>query len=136
MSPLLAGCYATVPLDGGKPSVGSDLVLRLNDRGTTQLASQVGPRVVKIEGRLLSLPVDSLAVAVRSTTMMNGEENFWKGERIAAANDYVAFVEQKKLSTFRSAVVGLAVAGAAFAIRSVAGGSTSGPNPNPPPGRQ
>lgn len=132
----ISGCYATVPVQSDRPVVGSDLVMRLNDTGTSQLASQVGPGVIKVQGKLLSLQGDTVTLAVSSTTRRDGDETFWKGERISAPKPYIALVEQKKLSTFRSAVVGASVVAVAFLIRSVAMGGSSGPPPNKPPNGQ
>jgi hypothetical protein len=96
----------------------------------------VGPGVVSVSGRLISAPPDSLVLAVSSTTRRDGEEIFWKRERLAAPGQFIAFVEQKKISTVRSAVVGAAIAGAALALRSIAMGGTSGPPSNKPPNGQ
>jgi hypothetical protein len=131
-----AACYATVPLGNAPPPVGSDVVLRLNDTGTNQLASLVGPGVVTVNGRLISAPQDSLVLAVTSTTRRDGEEVFWKKERLAAPQQFIALVEQKQISTVRSVIVGAALAGAAFALRSIAMGGTSGPPSNKPPNGQ
>ena len=133
---LLTACYSTVPVQSGQPRLGTDIVIQLNDPGTTEMARLVGPQVIRIEGRALADERDTLVVAVSSTTRSDGEETFWKRERIGTPHSFIAMIQQKKLSTVRSGAVGLAIVAATLAIRSAVLGSNSGPPGGNPPPRQ
>jgi hypothetical protein len=111
--------------------------LTLTDAGAVALASQVGPRVEVIDGRVQRADADSIVVSVSQTVDRQGVEHDWAGERVALARTAVDAVGVRRLDRGRTA---LALAGAAallvgtfvgFAQGEAGGGPGSRPLPSP-----
>jgi hypothetical protein len=126
-------CYTTVPLESFPPAVGSDVVVMLTDVGSTAMASVVGPRVRGVSGRSLGVAGDSLLLSVKTVIKQDGNEEFWRGERVAISHSDVATVGGRHFSALKSgAIVGVVVA-ALVGISSVVFTGHAGTKINKPP---
>lgn len=122
---LLCGCYVNVPLVT-TPEPGSRVHLALTDRGSVDLAQYLGPRVAAVDGRLVQSDDSVISVSVSQVVMQNGDDQLWKGESVAIPREAIASVQRRKLSFWRSGIIGGVVAAAAFLIGSQAGGASGG----------
>jgi hypothetical protein len=136
--PLLAACYTYRPLGGSIPAGGDRVRLSLTDAGTADLASQLGPSVVEVSGRILTVDsAEAYLVAVLGTRSRGGIEADWRGEQVAVPRLLVAHAEQRRFSRSRTvlaSVVGIAAALAAREAFWGPGGVFGGSSPGSPPG--
>jgi len=130
---LLCGCYVAVPLAATNPPAGTQLHVQLTDAGSSTLAQYLGPNVVSVDGRLLSRSDSSLALSVTNVGMRSGDEQFWRGERVSLPQVTIATVQQKKLSWWRSGLIGGLLVAGAVSISAAAGGGAGGPRVGPVP---
>ena len=129
---LLCGCYVNVPL-ATTPEPGARVHVDLTDRGSVELAQYLGPRVASVDGRLVTSDDSVVSVSVSQGVMQSGDEQLWKGESVAIPREAIASVQGRKISFWRSGIIGGAVAAAAFLIGSQAGGSSGGGKTGGPP---
>ncbi len=129
---LLCGCYVNVPLETA-PAPGEKVHVALTDRGSVDLAQYLGRGVAGVDGRLLESADSALSVSVSQVVTQSGDDQLWKGERVTIPREAIASVQGRKLSFWRSGLIGGAVAAAAFLIGSQAGGSSGGGKKGGPP---
>ena len=134
---LLAGCYTHVPLQGRDPAPSTRVVVRLTPAGTEELARQVGPRVVSIEGDVAVVRESGVQLLARGTTDQNGLTTFWKGEQVEVPRSAIAGMETRTLSRSRSVLIAGAIVAAALLVAAAFGltGSSDdggGSTPVPP----
>jgi len=122
---ILCGCYVNVPV-ATTPAPGSRVHVALTDRGSVDLAQYLGRGVAGVDGRLIQSDDSSVSVAVSQVVFQSGDDQLWKGESVAIPRNAVATVQRRKLSFWRSGLIGGAVAAAALLIGSRTGGSSSG----------
>jgi hypothetical protein len=133
---LLCGCYVSAPLATTAPEPGTRLHVQLTDAGSADLARYIGPNVVAVDGRLLQNSDSAISLSVSNVAMRSGVEQFWKGESVTLPRNAIATVQRKKLSVWRSGLVGSALVAGIVAISGVAGGGNGsdrggGPPPQP-----
>jgi len=131
----LAACYRYVPLAAPTPEPGARLEVQLTDAGSAALAASVGPRVTAIEGQLLGVHPDTLELAVVAVRFYDGQENYWKGERVVVPRGAIAAMRQRRLSTPRTVLFAGAIVVAAASVGTATGalGDGSGGGGRPPP---
>ena len=130
---LLCGCYVNAPLVTA-PEPGTELHVTLTDRGSVDLAQYLGRGVASVNGRLIQSDDSAVSVSVTQVVTQSGDDQLWKGESVTIPRASIASVQHRKLSFWRSGIVGGAVAVAAFLIGSEAGGiSGGGKGGGPPP---
>jgi len=129
-------CYTSVPLNSFPPAPGTELVAMLTDTGSIEMASVVGPKVTGLSGRYLGLSGDSLLLGIRTVIKPDGNEEFWKGERVAVPRSLVANLSQRRFSPVKSgAIVGVLVA-ALVGITSIVFSGHAGTSTKTPPPTQ
>ena len=133
--PYLAGCYASMPLQG-TPATGTTVVLDLNDRGRVALGDQIGPSAATVEGLVASANDTSYSLRVSAVSYLNGQSNRWSGEPLTVPANLVSQAKLRTFSRSRTTLLGVAAAAAlALLIKStnLIGNSSGGDKGNPPP---
>jgi len=127
-------CYSSIPLESFPPAPGNDLVAMLTDTGAVELASVVGPRVTGLSGRYLGLTGDTLLLSVKTVIKRDGNEEFWRGERVGVPRTSVAHLSRREFSKTRSgAIIGAFVAGLVGITSLVYAGNAGSNSKRPPP---
>ncbi len=131
----LVGCYRYSSLDEPAPEAGARLEVQLTDSGSAALAAAVGPRVTQIHGDLAGRRADALELSVVGVRFYDGQENYWKGERVIVPRSAIATVRQRRLSMPRTVLVAGAIVFAAASVGTATGalGDGSGGGGRPPP---
>lgn len=128
---LLCGCYVNVPL-ATTPDTGERVHVSLTDQGSVDLAQYLGRNIGSVDGRLLSGGDSTLTLSVEQVTSRSGEEAYWKGETVKLPRHTVATVEGRKLSFWRSGLIGGALLGGlAIVVGSGITGNNGGKTPPP-----
>lgn len=133
---LLAGCYTHVPLQGRDPAPSTRVVVRLTPAGTEEMARQVGPRVVSIEGDVTAVREGGVQVLARGTTDQAGSTTIWNGEQVEIPRAAIAGMDTRTLSRSRSVLIAGAIVAAALIVASafgLTGSSDNGPGTTPVP---
>jgi hypothetical protein len=129
---LLCGCYVNVPL-ATTPDPGQRVHVSLTDQGSVDLAQYLGRNIGSVDGRLVGGNDSTLTLSVEQVTSRSGEEAYWKGETVSLPRHTVATVEGRKLSFWRSGLIGGALLGGlAIVVGSGLTGSSGGRTTPPP----
>ncbi len=136
--PLLAGCYVYQPVGMATPPPGRPVRLTLTDAGTASLASELGPSVEAVGGKLVGNTADAYVLALSDSRKRNGAEIDWRGEQVSISKSLVATIQQRQFSRGRTALVAGGVVAALLVARQtlwgpggVFGGGGPGPGPGP-----
>jgi hypothetical protein len=129
---VLSGCYVTVPVTQSSLQPGDRIRVQLTEQGADDLARYLGPNVATVDGRLLQNSDGVLALSVTSVATRAGDEQYWKGEQVSIPRTTVANVQGRKLSLWRSGLIGAAFVGAAATIGFVSGSSSGRGGGRPP----
>lgn len=144
LTSLLCGCYTYAPVgapDGSMPP-GAEVRVELTPVGAGGLAALVGPRAVRVEGRLQSIESDGTIMLVpRTVHSMDGSRSEWTGDAtLRLQPDAVSSLTVRRFSRRRTliaagtATVGaIAIGAAAVRLGGDKGGGTENPPPAPPP---
>ncbi len=107
----------------------------LTDSGTSHFWGYLGPDVGNVRGRLITADPQVFALSVESVEQRHGQVLTWKGEAVTLRREYVATVQERRLSKSRVAllaggsVVGLVATVAALATWAAGSGSGGGGGP-------
>jgi len=94
----LSGCYTYRPLPGPEPARGDRVSAQLTTDGSRELAPQIGPEVLHVEGEVLEVDSSGLDLKVREIESYRGIRSGWNGERLRVPRQAVAGMQQRKLS--------------------------------------
>ncbi|MGH7538097.1 MAG: hypothetical protein ACREMF_05650 [Gemmatimonadales bacterium] len=134
---LVAGCHTYVPLPTPTPLPSTHVSAALTDSGSLELARLLGPRIVAVDGRVLSASERALVLAVFKTTNRTAEDVSWRGEVVALPPPLVAHLQARTFSKGRSLLLtGAVLIGSAAVVRFFKVGSTArgtGGGNKPPP---
>lgn len=123
---LLQGCYSVSAVDPGGPQPGTRLLASLTPDGSQQLASQVGPRVIAVEGVLDEATAERLSLRLVRTEGANQISTYWNQEEVTIPRPAIAQLRQRRLDRTRSYLMAGAIVGGALLIASAAGGVFAG----------
>jgi hypothetical protein len=128
---LLAGCYSYRPMpavDAVVPTPGTQVEARLTTAGAADLALQVGPDVLRVQGQVVSADSSGVTLAVTRVETARHIGSDWKGEHVLLPRADIASLRTRKLSVGATALFGgLAGGGLAAAFALIGGtGSSSG----------
>jgi hypothetical protein len=128
---MCTACYQYVPVQTA-PTVGSHVGLEINDDGRVALRDQLGPGVVRLEGRVAAVESDAVVVRALSVTQISGRPTAVDSVRVRVSQGHIERMDERRLSRTRTwMVLGGAVAiVAAFLIGGGFGGKS--PTPDPP----
>lgn len=131
------GCFAYRRAEPTSLQPGEGVRIVLSSAGSQELTTQVGPRVTRLEGRVIGARDTALSVAVRQLLRTPASEEFWNGDSVVVPVRVVDTVAVRRLDRRRSA---LAVGGtlvAVLVLRRVAQeAGVFGSNQTRPPGQQ
>ncbi|HJU75234.1 MAG TPA: hypothetical protein VJ717_15940 [Gemmatimonadaceae bacterium] len=133
---LCTACYQYVPVQSAP--VGSQVGLDINDDGRVALREQLGPGIVRLEGRVAEMAGDAVVVRASSVTQIGGRATPVDSVRVRVSQGHIDRMDERRLSRTRTwMVVGGAVAiVAAFLIGGGIGGKAPSPEPGEPPVNQ
>jgi hypothetical protein len=129
---LSAGCYRYRDARPVELAAGAHAAVALSDTGSRLLASAVGPRAARLEGRLLSAEPSGVTLAVSSIVRAPHQEERWPQESVRVPMSAVQRLEVRRLDRKRSAifagvaVLGLVATRAVIDANSGGGGGRSG----------
>ena len=135
---VAGGCFVYRRAEPTSVQPGEGVRIVLSPAGTQTLTTQVGPRVSRLEGRVIGARDTALSVAVRQLLRTPAAtEEFWNGDSVVVPVRVVDTVSVRRLDRQRSA---LAVGGtlvAVFVLRRVIQESgIFGSGQGRPPGQQ
>jgi len=123
---LLAGCYTYRPLpavDAVMPGPGTQVEARLTTAGATDLASQVGPDVLIVEGQVVSADSSGVTLAVNRVETARHIGSDWKGEHVTVPRADVASLRVRRFSIGGTALLGGLAGGGLAATFALIGGT-------------
>jgi hypothetical protein len=120
------GCfrYSTVTPSELRP--GEVASVWLAPRGASSLATALGPRTSRLEGRIISASDSMVTVAVTTIVRSPGQEEFWPGDSVRVCMSDVDSLRVRRLDGPRSLLASSGVVAAAVAGRALANGQIFG----------
>jgi hypothetical protein len=119
---LLAGCYTYRPLSAPDPNPGDRVSAQLTTEGSRELAGQIGPDVLHVEGDVLEVDSLGLNLEVREIESYRGIRSGWSGERLHVPREAVAGMQERRLSIGGTGLLAGVVTVGLYAIYRVLGG--------------
>jgi hypothetical protein len=86
------------------------------------LASQIGPDVLHVEGDVVAADSSGLQLVVREVESFRGIRSDWQGEQVRIPREAVAGMQERRLSVGGTGVMGGVMAAGLYAIYRVLGG--------------
>jgi len=127
-------CYQYTPIRS-TPAVGSRVALEINDDGRVALRDQLGPGIVRLEGRVSAVEGDAMVLQASSVTQIRGQAIAVDTVSVRVSQGYVERMDERRLSRARTwMVIGGAIAIVASFVVSKGGFGRSTPPENPPGG--
>ena len=118
----LSACYTYRPLADAGPEPGTRISAQLTGSGSQELASQIGPDVLHIEGTVLGVDSGGLNLQVREVESHRGIRSDWNGEQVRVPRQSVAGIQERKLSPGGTGIMSGVLAAGLYAIYRVLGG--------------
>jgi len=113
-----AGCYVYSPVAPETPAPGTQIRAEINDDGAAQLVSVFGPGVTRISGMVLNRDSGALSVLVDSYFSARVGDLLSANDPVRIGLGHFRYIEEKRLSTGRSILLGVAfVTGAALVMK-------------------
>ncbi len=132
-SASLGGCYTYQYLPEA-PRPGTRIAVDLTDVGRSELADNVGPDILQVEGRLTQVADSQITLAVTRTVALRGLAQDWAGEAVTLRTGQYRMVRERTFSAPRTVVLaGAVTAGfvafvAGVGLTGGASGDAGGPN--------
>lgn len=118
----LAACYTYRPLSTPEPEPGTRISAQLTGQGSQDLAGQIGPDVLHVEGEVVEADSGGVGLVVREIESYRGIRSDWKGEQVRLPRAAVAGIQERKLSAGGTGLMGGVLAAGFYAIYRVLGG--------------
>jgi hypothetical protein len=118
----LVGCYTYRPIATPAPAHGSRISAQLTGQGSVDLAGQVGPDVLHIEGDVVRADSSGLELVVREIESFRGIRSDWQGEHVRIPREAMAGMQERRLSVGGTSLMGGVMAAGLYAIYRVLGG--------------
>ena len=134
--PSLTGCYTYGRVAGESATIGAPVELSITDVGRVALTPTLGAGVLGVRGTLVGRSDSALVLRVGEVRAIDAGTLQWTGDTVQVRREYVAAVQQRRLSRGRTAILAGAVTAAVVLIanRSLIGigGSGGGGSRLPP----
>ena len=118
----LAACYTYRPLSTQAPERGTRISAQLTGQGSRDLAGQIGPDVLHVEGEVVEADSSGVNLVVREIESYRGIRSDWQGEQVRLPRAAVAGIQERKLSPGGTGLMGGVLAAGFYAIYRVLGG--------------
>jgi hypothetical protein len=118
----LAGCYTYRPLERTEPIPGTRVSAQLTNQGSQELAGQIGPDVLHVEGEVITADSSGLDMEVREIESYRGIRTGWQGEKLRIPQQALAGMQERKLSVGGTTVLGGVIVVGLYAVYRVLGG--------------
>ncbi|HEU5305619.1 MAG TPA: hypothetical protein VFU40_13295 [Gemmatimonadales bacterium] len=118
----LAACYTYRPIATTEPVQGARVSAQLTSQGSVDLAGQIGPDVLHVEGDVVEADSTSLELVVREIESFRGIRSDWQGEHVRIPRGAVAGIQERRLSIGGTSLMGGVMAAGLYAIYRVLGG--------------
>lgn len=134
VSVLLSACYTYRPLTTPEPARGARVSAQLTTEGSRDLTAQIGPEVLHIEGSVLRTDSAGMELKVQEIESYRGIRSDWHGEMVKLPRNFVAGVQERRLSVGGTALMGGVLAAGLYAVYRILGGSNLFEGGNGQPG--
>jgi hypothetical protein len=118
----LTGCYTYRPLATSEPAAGTRISAQLTGTGSRELADQVGPDVLHLEGKVLNADSSGLALEVREIESYRGIRSDWNGEQVRVPREALAGLQERKLSPGGTGIMSGVIVAGLYAVYRILGG--------------
>jgi hypothetical protein len=119
---VLAGCYTYRPISTTAPEQGTRVSAQLTGQGSVEMAGQIGPEILHVEGDVVEADSTSLELNVREVETFRGIRSDWHGENVRIPNQAVAGMQVRRLSVGGTTVMGGVMVVGLYALYRVLGG--------------
>ena len=119
---VLTACYTYRPIATAEPVAGTQVSAQLTGSGSQELASQVGPDVLHLEGKVLHADSTGLDLEVREIESFRGIRSDWNGEQVRLPRVAVAGIQERKLSPGGTGIMSGVIVAGLYAVYRVLGG--------------
>jgi hypothetical protein len=119
---LLVGCYTYRPVASPMPEQGTRVSAQLTGKGSADLAGQIGPDVLHVEGDVIEADSTGLELVVREIESFRGIRSDWRGEQVRIPREAMAGMQERRLSIGGTSLMGGVMAAGLYAIYRVLGG--------------
>lgn len=116
------GCYTYRPIATPEPAQGTRVSAQLTGQGSVDLAGQIGPDVLHVEGEVVEADSAGLELVVREVESSRGIRSDWQGEQVRIPREAVAGMQERRLSVGGTGLMGGVMAAGLYAIYRVLGG--------------
>jgi hypothetical protein len=118
----LTACYTYRPLTTAEPAAGTQVSAQLTGDGSRELAGQVGPDVLHVEGKVLHADSSGLDLEVREIESYRGIRSDWNGEQVRVPRVAVAGIQERKLSPGGTGIMSGVIVAGLYAVYRILGG--------------
>jgi hypothetical protein len=118
----LAGCYTYRPILTTTPEHGTRVSAQLTGQGSVDLAGQIGPDILHVEGDVVEADSTGLELVVHEVESFRGIRSDWQGEHVRIPNQAVAGMQVRRLSVGGTSLMGGVMVAGLYAIYRVLGG--------------
>jgi hypothetical protein len=118
----LMGCYTYRPMPTPQPERGTRISAQLTGSGSRDLAAQIGPDVLHVEGKVLHADSAGLDLEVREIESYRGIRSDWNGEQVRLPRVAVAGIQERKLSPGGTGIMSGVIAAGLYAVYRILGG--------------
>jgi len=118
----LTACYTYRPLATTELAAGTRVSAQLTSSGSRELAGQVGPDVLHLEGNVLRADSAGLEMEVREIESYRGIRSDWNGEQVRVPRVAVAGIQERKLSPGGTGIMSGVIVAGLYAVYRILGG--------------
>jgi hypothetical protein len=131
------GCFVYRAAEPARVQPGEGVRIVLSSTGSQELTGQVGPRVTRLEGRVIGSRDTALALSVTQLVRTPASEEFWNGDSVVVPVRAVDALSVRRLDRRKSAIaVGGTLVALYFMRRLADEAGVFGSRQNRPPGQQ
>ncbi|HMG70953.1 MAG TPA: hypothetical protein VK544_07530 [Gemmatimonadaceae bacterium] len=131
-----ASCTAYTPIHGVETATGSNVRVRLTDKGAVDLAPRIGPRARQLEGTLRQATDSLMVISVRRVVREGEGADTYDGLEVSVPRQDIETAEASRTSVSRSFLTAGAILASALLVARGASDISGGGGNRPPPAGQ